>query len=74
MPEFPGTLAEGGATVVAVPVYRWEPPADLAELDALIERVARDGVDAVTFTSAPAAASFLMRANELRLTESVTPP
>ncbi|MFZ0906000.1 MAG: uroporphyrinogen-III synthase [Mycobacterium sp.] len=72
VPEFPGTLVERGATVVAVPVYRWEPPADLAELDALIERVARDGVDAVTFTSAPAAASFLMRANELRLTKSVT--
>ena len=34
VPEFPGTLAERGATVVAVPVYRWEPPADLAELDA----------------------------------------
>jgi uroporphyrinogen-III synthase len=71
VPEFPGTLAERGATVVAVPVYRWQPPADLAELDALIERVARDGVDAVTFTSAPAAASFLMRSDELRLTESV---
>jgi uroporphyrinogen-III synthase len=72
VPGFPDTLAERGATVVAVPVYRWEPPADLAELDGLIEKVARGGVDAVTFTSAPAAASFLMRAKELRLTESVT--
>jgi uroporphyrinogen-III synthase len=57
--------------LVAVPVYRWEPPTDLAELDGLIEKIARDGVDAVTFTSAPAAASFLMRAEELRLTEPV---
>jgi uroporphyrinogen-III synthase len=72
VPGFPDTLAERGATVVAVPVYRWEPPADPAELDGLIEKVARGGVDAVTFTSAPAAASFLMRADELRLTESVT--
>ena len=72
VPGFPGTLAERGATVVAVPVYRWEPPADLAELDGLVEKIARDGVDAVTFTSAPAAASFLMRADALRLTESVT--
>jgi uroporphyrinogen-III synthase len=71
-PGFPDTLAEYGASVVAVPVYRWEPPADRAELDGLIEKVARDGVDAVTFTSAPAAASFLMRADELRIAESVT--
>lgn len=71
-PGFPNTLAERGATVVAVPVYRWEPPADRAELDGLVDKVARDGVDAVTFTSAPAAASFLMRADELRLTEAVT--
>ncbi|MGB6205684.1 uroporphyrinogen-III synthase [Mycobacterium sp.] len=71
VPGFPDMLAERGATLVAVPVYRWEPPADPAELDGLIERVARDGVDAVTFTSAPAAASFLMRANELQLTDAV---
>jgi uroporphyrinogen-III synthase len=71
-PGFPDALADRGAILVAVPVYRWEPPADLAELDGLIEKVARDGVDAVTFTSAPAAASFLMRADELRLFESVT--
>jgi uroporphyrinogen-III synthase len=72
VPGFPDALAERGATIVAVPVYRWEPPKDLTELDALIERVAREGVDAVTFTSAPAAASFLMRANELQLAEAVT--
>jgi uroporphyrinogen-III synthase len=72
VPGFRDTLAERGATVVAVPVYRWEPPADLAELDGLIEKIALDGVDAVTFTSAPAAASFLLRADELRLTQAVT--
>jgi uroporphyrinogen-III synthase len=71
-PGFPDTIAEWGATVVAVPVYRWEPPADLAELDGLIDKVARDGVDAVTFTSAPAAASFLMRADQLGLVDVVT--
>jgi len=72
LPGFLDTLAERGATVVAVPVYRWEPPADLAALNGLVEKVALGGVDAVTFTSAPAAASFLLRAEELRLTESVT--
>ncbi len=72
VPGFVGTLAERGATVVAVPVYRWEQPVDLAALDGLVENVALSGVDAITFTSAPAAASFLMRANELRLIDAVT--
>jgi uroporphyrinogen-III synthase len=72
VPEFLDTLAEAGATVVPVPVYRWEPPADLAALDELIENVALGGVDAITFTSAPAVVSFLMRANDLHLTEAVT--
>lgn len=72
VPEFLDTLAEGGATVVAVPVYRWEPPANLAALDELIENVALGGVDAITFTSAPAVASFLMRVNDLHLIEAVT--
>lgn len=72
VPGFPDSLADHGATLVTVPVYRWEPPADFAELDGLIERVARGGVDAITFTSAPAAASFLMRASQLGLTEAVT--
>ena len=54
-----------------MPVYRWEPPEHPGALDGLIEKVALGGVDAITFTSAPAAASFLMRADELRLTEAV---
>jgi uroporphyrinogen-III synthase len=71
VPWFIDTLVERGATVVGVQVYRWEPPANPGALDGLIERVARGGVDAITFTSAPAVASFLMRAGELRLTEAL---
>ena len=71
VPGFIDTLVERGATVVGVPVYRWEPPEHLGALDGLVEKVALGGVDAITFTSAPAAASFLMRADELRLTEAV---
>ncbi len=71
VPGFIETLVERGASVVGVPVYRWEPPEHLGALDGLIEKVALGGVDAITFTSAPAAASFLMRADELRLTEAV---
>lgn len=65
----PGTdlcraLREAGADVVAVPVYRWTPPDDPAGLDRLIDRIAEQSIDAVTFTSAPAVASLLMRAKD----------
>lgn len=72
VPGFLDTLAERGARVVPVPVYRWKLPKDLAALDDLVGKVALGGVDAITFTSAPAAASFLMRAEELQLAETVT--
>ncbi|GAA3757874.1 hypothetical protein GCM10023082_60830 [Streptomyces tremellae] len=61
---FREALADAGADVVAVPVYRWLPPLDPAPLDGLIGRIAARTVDAVTFTSAPAAASLLARAGE----------
>lgn len=67
VPGFLSGLSARGADVVGVPVYRWEPPSDTAAFDALIETIALAQVDAVTFTSAPAAASTLMRADELGL-------
>jgi uroporphyrinogen-III synthase len=57
-------LRAAGAEVEAVAVYRWLPPEDPGPLDALIEAVARRELDAVTFTSAPAARSLLARAQE----------
>lgn len=57
-------LQLAGADVVQVPVYRWVPPADLGPLDRLTDAVLAGGVDMITFTSAPAAASFLARAGE----------
>ncbi len=53
-----------GAEVVEVPVYRWEPPADIGPLDRLTDAVLAGGVEVVAFTSAPAAASLLRRADE----------
>jgi uroporphyrinogen-III synthase len=47
-----------------VPVYRWEPPEDAAPLHLLLELVAAARLDAVTFTSAPAATNFLRTADE----------
>jgi uroporphyrinogen-III synthase len=55
-------LRRAGAEVIEVPVYRWVPPEDTAPLEQLIEAVSRAAVDAVAFTSAPAAVSFLRTA------------
>ncbi|SOD64986.1 uroporphyrinogen-III synthase [Streptomyces zhaozhouensis] len=68
-PGFLEALRAAGAEVVEVPVYRWMPPADIAPVDRLIDTVLARGVDAVTFTSAPAATSFLRRAEERALLE-----
>ncbi|MEU0158147.1 uroporphyrinogen-III synthase [Streptomyces sp. NPDC006261] len=62
LPGFIESLEEAGAEVVGVPVYRWMPPQDIAPLDRMLDATAARALDAVTFTSAPAAASFLGRA------------
>ncbi|MDT0613062.1 uroporphyrinogen-III synthase [Streptomyces lancefieldiae] len=64
LPGFVEALREGGAEVVGVPVYRWLPPEDLGPVDRLLDAAVTRGLDAVTFTSAPAAASLLARAEE----------
>uniref|UniRef100_A0AAU2V8B9 Uroporphyrinogen-III synthase n=1 Tax=Streptomyces sp. NBC_00003 TaxID=2903608 RepID=A0AAU2V8B9_9ACTN len=64
LPGFVEALRAGGAEVVGVPVYRWLPPQDPAPLDRLLDATVSHGLDALTFTSAPAAASLLNRAEE----------
>ncbi|WP_043194318.1 uroporphyrinogen-III synthase [Streptomyces sp. NRRL F-2664] len=71
LPGFVEALRAGGAEVVVVPVYRWMAPEDLAPLDRLLDAVAVGGVDAVSFTSAPAVASLLSRAEERGMREAV---
>ncbi|PRH80124.1 uroporphyrinogen-III synthase [Streptomyces solincola] len=71
LPGFVEALRAAGADVVVVPVYRWEPPADLHPLDRLVDAVAARTLDAVTFTSAPAAASLLTRAEGRGLRDEV---
>ncbi|WP_156754712.1 uroporphyrinogen-III synthase [Actinokineospora pegani] len=63
--EFIDALRAAGADVVEVPVYRWTGPADPAPLERLIETTLAGQVDALTFTSAPAAASVLETADRL---------
>lgn len=64
VPDFCEVLRCAGADVVPVPVYRWTPPEDQGPMDHLIEAVVTGSLDCVTFTSAPAVASMLMRAKE----------
>ncbi|WP_344684284.1 uroporphyrinogen-III synthase [Saccharopolyspora taberi] len=63
MLRFRERLAEAGAEVVPVAVYRWTDPVDLDALDRLIDAVIGGCVDALPFTSAPAAANLLGRAD-----------
>ncbi len=71
LPDVVEALEVAGAEVVQVPVYRWVPPADIAPLDRLTDVLLAGGVDAITFTSAPAAASLLARARSRGLEEDV---
>lgn len=65
LPDLVDALRGAGADVIEVPVYRWEPPADEAPLHRLIEATAAGGIDALAFTSAPAAVNFLRTADLL---------
>jgi uroporphyrinogen-III synthase len=52
-------LRSAGADVVPVPVYRWTEPPDIAPVQRLLDATIAGQVDAIAFTSAPAAASLL---------------
>lgn len=71
LPGFCEALRDSGAEIVTVPVYRWLPPQDLAPVDRLIDAVIGGTLDAVTFTSAPAAASLLDRADQRGVREDL---
>ncbi|MFF3610209.1 uroporphyrinogen-III synthase [Streptomyces sp. NPDC002580] len=64
LPGFVESLRAAGGEVVPVPVYRWMPPEDIGPVDRLLDAALTRGVDAITFTSAPAAASLLTRAED----------
>ncbi|ORB85115.1 uroporphyrinogen-III synthase [Mycobacterium kansasii] len=70
-PEFIAGLRAAGATVVPVRVYRWKPTPLGGEFDQLVAGIARRQFDAVSFTSAPAAAAVLERSRELGIEEPV---
>lgn len=69
MPDFVGALSAAGADVIEVPVYRWLPPPDAEAVAELVRRIVSGSVDAVTFTSAPAAANLVRAAADLGLAD-----
>lgn len=64
-------LRRQGAAVETVTVYRVEPAEDPEPIFGMIERLASGQVDAVTFTSAPAAAAFMEAATSAGLRDEV---
>ncbi len=62
-----GRLQRAGAEVVPLSVYRWQLPEDLAPAIRLAEGVIAGRVQAVTFTSGPAARNWLAIAAEAGL-------
>lgn len=64
-------LTDLGFDVVAVPVYRWHLPDDLAPAHRVVAAVADGRVDAVSFTSAHAVANFTAIAASLGVLDQV---
>jgi uroporphyrinogen-III synthase len=71
IPDLVQALRAAGAEIIEVPVYRWMLPEDTVPLVRLVTAVADRQVDAVVFTSAPAAVSFLRVAESEERVESV---
>ncbi|WP_245588767.1 uroporphyrinogen-III synthase [Actinoalloteichus caeruleus] len=65
LPHFVDALRGAGAEVIEIPVYRWTRPVDVEPLRRLVTLACAGEVDALTFTSAPAAASTLSTAAEM---------
>jgi uroporphyrinogen-III synthase len=70
-PEFLDELRAAGAEIVPIRVYRWRPAPRDGGFDALVAGIAEHRFDAVSFTSAPAVASMLMRAVEMGIEDRV---
>lgn len=59
LPDFVEPLRELGASVIEISPYRWLPPVDSAPVRRLLDLIVARQIDAVTFTSAPAALTML---------------
>jgi uroporphyrinogen-III synthase len=70
-PGFIDELRSAGAEVVPIHVYRWKPTPLGGQFDQLLTHIARRQFDAVSFTSAPAAAAMLERGRELNIEDQL---
>ncbi|WP_410568978.1 uroporphyrinogen-III synthase [Amycolatopsis sp. cmx-4-61] len=59
LPELTDPLVQAGASLVEVQPYRWHSPPDVTPVHDLIDAILAGELDALAFTSAPAAANFL---------------
>lgn len=59
LPEFTAPLVEAGAWLTEVQPYRWTSPPDVTPVYELIDAAVAGRLQAIAFTSAPAAANFL---------------
>ena len=69
--ELAGALAMRGATVVAVPIYRWAMPDDRAPLRAAVHAIVRNDVDVIVLTAGVQLVHLLRAAAELGLEPAV---
>lgn len=70
-PSLVAGLEARGATVVTVPVYKWELPEDTAPLAENVRRIAAGEVDVVLFTSAHQVVNLLHMAEKLELSREL---
>jgi uroporphyrinogen-III synthase len=70
--ELYAALAERGAKVFPVHVYKWEPPEDIAPLRDAISALSRGEIDVVMFTSSVQIHHLFQFADEMKLRESLT--
>ncbi len=59
LPELTDPLVRAGASLVELQPYRWHSPPDVTPVHDLIDEAVTGKLDALAFTSAPAAANFL---------------
>ena len=71
VPDVAEALQAAGATVVEIQVYRWQPPQQIGPLEKMCRAVVERNLDAVTFTSAPAAVSYLQTADRLGILDQL---
>lgn len=69
-PELTVALQNRGATVLSIPVYRWDLPEDLSPLQAAIHATVGGGTDITLFTSAQQIRHVVRVAGDLNLQES----